>query len=666
LLGYNLRYNNKHMIKTVFLAPLVLLLVWACGNTSNPSRVPTSENEVLSSASTFIDVEATVEARLALIAVEATVQARIAQELGVATETPLPPTVAPTQVPPTATSTQVPVTPTPIPDKSSTVQKISYIFCNEFIKPDGSLITFPDGGLNNSGDPSRMYICSNGDGTFSDVFQLQFESAIERSVQIDGINYISCGDIKNVDGTLNTFPGGRLNDSLESSDMYICANEDKTVNAIYQQQIDNGTLVAEVLSTTEPNADQSTELTTLEYDEDRLCGGPNCLKCYACEACIHNDDCFSEICENGKCKPNNPGTKLRIGNSIPYTVHETFGFPQRTKNAHEKAFLMFAEEFYRLEPVVLFYVNGYDITLGDVEPTEPIPGTNQKSYKEVAQLWCDYILCDDVSAVEQSFRDGGKNDGGWGVTSRGDAGHEGEPIWIYIETPYYLEEHGEAGPAEGAIHEYIHLLHGAFGLPSCSSFENITYDPKCAGPEWWSEGQADFIGAVYPFLRKNNGLASNFDSTGISVRMDTQCREYVQSGAYARGARISHVETEANPGNWFFATRIIASPREALEAWRSNSLPDVDDNGYYTHVYQGGACAMYFLLDQTIDETTVQYLVDYLPMVVEEDSWFLAFLKWSGYESMDVFYTAFDEFLQSNYEADGPLRAQELLGGCDP
>ena len=63
MLGYNLRYNNKHMIKTVFLAPLVLLLVWACGNTSNPSRVPTSENEVLSSASTFIDVEATVEAR---------------------------------------------------------------------------------------------------------------------------------------------------------------------------------------------------------------------------------------------------------------------------------------------------------------------------------------------------------------------------------------------------------------------------------------------------------------------------------------------------------------------------------------------------------------------------------------------------------------------------
>ena len=43
------------------------------------------------------------------------------------------------------------------------------------------------------------------------------ESAIEKSVQIDGINYISCGDIKNVDGTLNTFPGGRLNDSLESS-----------------------------------------------------------------------------------------------------------------------------------------------------------------------------------------------------------------------------------------------------------------------------------------------------------------------------------------------------------------------------------------------------------------------------------------------------------------
>ena len=568
---------------------------------------------------------------------------------------------------------------TPITDKSNIAQKISYINCDEFIKPDGSLNTFPDGGLNNSGDPSRMYICSNEDGTVNDVFQRQFESAIKISVKIDRVNYIVCGDIKNADGSLNTFPGDRLNNSLDSSQMYDCANEDKTVSSIYQEQIDKGASLTEVLDTNESNDsstesndsstesnDSSTELTKLEYDEDRLCGGLDCLKCYACEECLQNQDCFSENCENGKCKPNNPGTKIRIGNSIPYTVHETFGFPQRTKNAHEKAFLMFGEEFYRLEPVVLFYVNGYDISLGDVEPTEPIPGTNQKSYEEVAQLWCDYILCDDVSAVEQSFRDGGKNDGGWGVTGRADAGHEGEPIWIYIETPYYLEEHGETGPAEGAIHEYIHLLHGAFGVPSCDAFQNITYDPKCAGPDWWSEGQADFIGAVYPFLRKNQGIASDFDAIGINKRFEQMCKEYVQSGAYARGARISHLETEANPGNWFFATRITASPREALEAWNSNSLPEVDDNGYWTHVYAGGACAVYFLLDQTIDENTVQYLVDFLPMVVEEDSWFLAFLKWTEYDSMEAFYTAFDTFLQSKYEATGPIGAQEMLGRCEP
>ena len=95
-------------------------------------------------------------------------------------------------------------------------------------------------------------------------------------------------------------------------------------------------------------------------------------------------------------------------------------------------------------------------------------------------------------------------------------------------------------------------------------------------------------------------------------------------------------------------------------------MPEADDNGYSTHVYQGGACAVHFLLDQKIGENTVKYLVDFLPMVVEEDSWFSAFLKWSDYDSMDAFYTAFDTFLQSNYEATGPLGAQELLGRCEP
>ena len=83
------------MIKIVLVASLFLLITWACDNTSDSSRVPTPEKEVLSSASTFIDIEATV-------------QAKIAQELGVATETPLPPTITPIPTPIPSTATPVP------------------------------------------------------------------------------------------------------------------------------------------------------------------------------------------------------------------------------------------------------------------------------------------------------------------------------------------------------------------------------------------------------------------------------------------------------------------------------------------------------------------------------------------------------------------------------
>ena len=118
------------MIKIVLVASLFLLITWACDNTSDSSRVPTPEKEVLSSASTFIDIEATV-------------QAKIAQELGVATETPLPPTITPipTPIPSTATPmpTPIPSTATPVPeqlkmadiDESSSSNESKIIFTSD-------------------------------------------------------------------------------------------------------------------------------------------------------------------------------------------------------------------------------------------------------------------------------------------------------------------------------------------------------------------------------------------------------------------------------------------------------------------------------------------------------------------------------------------------------
>ena len=83
------------------------------------------------------------------------------------TPTQVPPTATPTQVPPTATPTQVPPADTPV----FVLGGIRYLTCQW----DGSsdpIKTFPDGSLNDSGDPSKKYECANDDG-MSTTDQLQ-------------------------------------------------------------------------------------------------------------------------------------------------------------------------------------------------------------------------------------------------------------------------------------------------------------------------------------------------------------------------------------------------------------------------------------------------------------------------------------------------------------
>ena len=76
-----------------------------------------------------------------------------------------------------------------ITDTSSADQKISYINCNELKNPDGTLNTFPDGGLNDSGNPSYMYVCNYDDGNTNNAIQKMYDQQPVRAQYLIDIGW---------------------------------------------------------------------------------------------------------------------------------------------------------------------------------------------------------------------------------------------------------------------------------------------------------------------------------------------------------------------------------------------------------------------------------------------------------------------------------------------
>ena len=129
------------------------MLLAACGGGSQIADTPTPETKVVAKA--------------------------IAQPTPT-NELPKPePTATPSKAiaQPTPTNELPKPEPTATPSKSD--QVIDYLPCSPV---DGSIKIFSDGSLNDSGDPSQKYVCSNEDGTLNDSLQQQIDSGVSVDV----------------------------------------------------------------------------------------------------------------------------------------------------------------------------------------------------------------------------------------------------------------------------------------------------------------------------------------------------------------------------------------------------------------------------------------------------------------------------------------------------
>jgi hypothetical protein len=173
-----------------------------------------------------------------------------------------------------------------------------------------------------------------------------------------------------------------------------------------------------------------------------------------------------------------------------------------------------------------------------------------------------------------------------------------------------------------SLHEYIHLVQKGYGAPSkYTTGGDRNENWRFGGPRWWREGSADWITLVY--CKSNDIQIDDTLETRIAAAKDgylSACQRCVRDGKQITIREIITPNLTDNP------------------EWRYVDECDI----YYSHVYQGGLLAIDFLLKNTRDESGLTSIINMIKDVRTQDDWEKAFLNWSKYSSMSLFYSAFD------------------------
>jgi hypothetical protein len=197
----------------------------------------------------------------------------------------------------------------------------------------------------------------------------------------------------------------------------------------------------------------------------------------------------------------------------------------------------------------------------------------------------------------------------------------GSPPVIY----HYTSNTSLLGAAGRSIHEYTHLVQIAYGAANYNTDNGDTSEHwKFMGPRWWSEGTAQWLTRAYSLVNNVNTDVGFYD-------IPTKKENYKNAA-----------NTFLKPNGEKLTLRYIITPNTTLN-------PDwvyVDQyNIYGTHVYDGGISAIEFLMNGRRDEAAIIELLNVIKDVDSKNDWLAAFLEWSGYNTLDKFHDAFDNYI---------------------
>ena len=180
---------------------------------------------------------------------------------------------------------------------------------------------------------------------------------------------------------------------------------------------------------------------------------------------------------------------------------------------------------------------------------------------------------------------------------------------------------------EHAIHELTHVFQLSFSAPSYRrDGGDDNEDWRHMGTRWWGEGTASWLAMIgqHLFVDEYPQYFSLKYSSGQNYS-DERCSNF-QEVATARGLSLTNAVQASD------------------EPWQALWIKIDGRNAYGPIVYDGGVCAVNFLLEK-YKETNDQFLALLRVMrgALEYDSWELSFLnEFDDYQTMEVFYRAFE------------------------